>query len=109
LCAWYSQPGTGHPLSVAAFEEVLLQLLVLFEHEPRARDRYAAQIAAEAEDPLDGGLTRTTRFGLAELSKAWSSGKPHPQIVEAFLVALKTPNSGTGLASLRGMKPPPRF
>lgn len=97
LCAWYAEPAGADAPSAARFDQALRALLALLSQSPRARTLYAARLAALADDPLDGTLSRGARQLLRTLADAWPRTSP-AQAVDAVLQA----HSG-GLRALAGL------
>jgi hypothetical protein len=91
LCAEQPQ-GAGDASS--GFSSTLTALLRLVNHNDRARQLYIARLQAIAQDPLDGGLSRSTRQVLQALADAWSRATNTPaQVVDAAVQALPRRNS----------------
>lgn len=88
LCSWYAQPSALPALARSDFVELSSELIALFSVDDTARTLYCRQLAAEAEDPLDGTLSNKTRAGLAALADAWSRQRAPADVVAAFLDSL---------------------
>lgn len=101
LCAWYAQGGGAQPPSASSFDRAMRSLLSLVSASDEARLMYAQRLAAVADDPLSGTLTRGTRDGLRQLASRWEADAGDVQApVDAFLHALQG-NGLQGLASRR--------
>lgn len=112
LCAWHAQPGNRGQLNATAFDRAARALLGLVSHSDSARQLYCAKLRADAEDPMDGAWSRTTRQALQAMTHAWAAGA-QPQraaenAVEAFLAGLRQPeNRRLSIAATGGIPPIP--
>jgi hypothetical protein len=95
LCAWHAQPGDLGQLNASAFDRAARALLGLVSHSDAARHLYCAKLLADAEDPLSGAWSRTTRQALQAMVCAWAAAAPPRRAAEdavnAFLAGLRQP------------------
>lgn len=90
LCTWHSQ-GEGEPsLSAARFQVAACALVELIDASPLARRLYCDKLLADANDPLSGAWTRTTRTALAALATAWADGMAPAEVCARFIAELPT-------------------
>lgn len=98
LCSWHAQGEGGHGLPAVAFDRTLRALLHLLSQDAHAKQLYCDKLQADADDPLGGSLTRRTRDGLRNLTRAWREGDAQAA-VDAFLQA-------PSASSLSALAPP---
>ena len=111
LCAWHAQPDARGPLSATAFDRAARALLGMVSHSPTARNLYCAKLLGDAEDPLDGAWSRSTRSALRAMADAWAQAEEDPRhasarAVDAFLAELKQAQGADIHAVAKGWIPP---
>jgi hypothetical protein len=87
LCAWAGQ-GDEHALEARGFEAAAVPVLALVDAHPAARTLYCDKLLAEAQDPLEGTLSRSTRQAVVALAQAWAAGATPAEACARFLAAL---------------------
>ncbi len=112
LCAWYAQPDGRGTLSAVAFDRAARSLLCLVSHSAQARRLYCAKLLNDAEDPMGGAWTRSSRQALRAMSQAWAAPETNPQraaalAVDAFLLELKKSDSQRPFIASTSWAPPP--
>ena len=99
LCVWHAQADDAQALPAPAFESLAVAVLALVEADGDARALYARKLLADADDPLDGALTRRTRLALRDMASAWAGGATATDAVARFRQSLDGPG-GTSLGVL---------
>jgi len=90
LCTWYAQPTGQPPLTQSSFTSMANSLLRLVDCHAGGREMYCSKLLHDAEDPLSGSLSSSTRAGLAALANHWrQNGNPGLAIKE-YLNALNS-------------------
>jgi len=116
LCAWagQGQGPDGDTLAAADFEAAAQAVMALVMASEPARHLYCEKLLADAQDPLEGALSRSTRQAMAALAEAWAAGALPAEASARFIAALPR-SSGTlaslaaeGVARFRHGAPPPR-
>lgn len=99
LCATHDRPADG-PLPEQRFQREGSALLRLLSCDGDARRLYIERLAALAEDPLEGGLSRNARQGLRLMAQAWADGEAPDLVCQRYLgaVAAQAPSSLSALA-----------
>jgi hypothetical protein len=104
LCVWYAQASGREPIAAPAFDKAACSLLTLVSTSPQARSLYSAKLLADAQDPMDGVLSRPTRLAIEQMAQSWQSGNSPQQAVNRFLASLQESANKGGLKSLSGLK-----
>jgi hypothetical protein len=104
LCVWYAQASGRVPIAAPAFDRAARSLLTLVSTSEQARSLYSAKLLADAQDPMDGVLSRPTRLAIEQLAQSWQAGNSAQQTVNRFLASLQESTSNSGLRSLTGLK-----
>jgi len=99
LCAWHAQADPDQALSAEQFEAAASAVMELVAASREARLLYCEKLIAEADDPISGALTRSTREALRALAAAWAEGAAATDASARFLATLP-PTSKRSLASL---------
>lgn len=99
LCAWAGQGGAdGDTLAAADFESAAQAVMTVVSASDSARLLYCEKLLADAQDSLEGALSRSTRQAMAALAQAWAGGALPAEAAARFVMALPRP-AGT-LASM---------
>ena len=88
LCAWYAQPNELGALPVLAFDRAAKSLLGLIGHSKQAQQLYCAKLRADAEDPLGGTWSRSSRQALLKLVTVWEEQRNAVSAVDAFVAGM---------------------
>ncbi len=112
LCAWYTQPDGRGTLSATAFDRAARSLLCMVSHSTQARRLYCTKLLSDADDPMGGAWTRSSRQALRAMAQAWSTPESSPQraaalAIDAFLLELKRTESQHTITTSTGWIPPP--
>ncbi len=102
LCAWAGQAESFTHLMQREFEASAEAVMTLVEASPEARALYCEKLAADAEDPIEGALSRSTRRAMLALARSWEGGAPAAEAVARFVDELTrdaSPRWPTGLGS----------
>src|SRR5699024_12277366 len=79
LTTWYCQQTPRPMLEEPLYADALGKLLGLFNLNPRLRKLYAAKLAADASNELEGTYTQDTRDTLRRIAQHWPAEATTPQ------------------------------
>ncbi|MCG7899745.1 MAG: hypothetical protein JAY85_14985 [Candidatus Thiodiazotropha weberae] len=85
---WYAQPSGRSPLPIQGFHHAASELLDLFSSNQNAKYLYCTKLTADIEDPLDGSLSRKSRYAIGRFVEAWESDKSTDEVLNCFLDTL---------------------
>lgn len=108
LCAWAGQGGGGDidTLASADFESAAQAVMTVVSASDSARLLYCEKLLADAADPLEGALSRSTRQAMAAMAQAWAGGALPAEAATRFVTAL--PRQAGTLASMATLAMTPR-
>lgn len=105
LCAWAAQGEGDAALPAPAFERAAHSVMALVAANDMARQLYCEKLLADAQDSLEGALSRATRQAVGALARRWADSGDAAAACQAFLALL--PRGGAaapqGLAGLAGL------
>lgn len=108
LCAWAGQGDVMNHLVQREFEQAARAVIQLVNADPTARDLYCGQLIAEADDPIEGALSRGTRAAMREMATAWAADASPADVASAFVSSLAAPEPAAGWSASLGMAGLPR-
>ncbi|MCG7986238.1 MAG: hypothetical protein JAY64_10595 [Candidatus Thiodiazotropha weberae] len=85
---WYAQPSGRSPLPIQSFHHAASELLELISSNPKAKKLYCTKLTADIEDPLDGSLSRKSRYAIGNFVEAWEADKSTDEVLSSFLDTL---------------------
>ncbi|MCG8038672.1 MAG: hypothetical protein JAZ19_16745 [Candidatus Thiodiazotropha taylori] len=85
---WYAQPSGRSPLPIHSFHLAASDLLELISSNPKAKKLYCSKLSADIEDPLDGSLSRKSRYAIGKFIENWASDKSTEEVLSSFLDTL---------------------
>lgn len=108
LCAWAGQGGgaDGDTLPAADFESAAQAVMTVVSASDSARLLYCEKLLADAQDSLEGALSRSTRQAMAAMAQAWAGGALPAEAAARFVMAL--PRQAGTLASMATLAMAPR-
>mgnify|MGYP001474880244 CR=1 FL=1 len=106
LCASAAPGDGGAAMGAQEFAAAAQALMALVASRDDARGLYCEKLLAEADDALEGMLTRDARHAMRALALAWAGGATPAEASAACLAALPAEGRGSGLARLRLGLPP---
>jgi hypothetical protein len=80
----------------------------LVNADPTARDLYCGQLIAEADDPIEGALSRSTRAAMRNMATAWMADASPAGVASAFVTSLAAPAASPGWSASLGLAGLPR-
>ncbi|MCG7984699.1 MAG: hypothetical protein JAY90_18355 [Candidatus Thiodiazotropha lotti] len=86
---WYAQPSGRSPLPIQSFHHAASELLELISSNPKAKKLYCTKLTADIEDPLDGSLSRKSRYAIGSFVEAWEADKSTDEVLSSFLDTLQ--------------------
>ncbi|EHR71450.1 hypothetical protein BurJ1DRAFT_2621 [Burkholderiales bacterium JOSHI_001] len=107
LCAWAAQAEGDAALPHNLFENAAQSVMSLVAASDEARQLYCEKLLAEAQDSLEGALTRSTRHAMAELARAWADRGDPAHASSRFVGALPQGSSSLAAMSSRWRQPVP--
>lgn len=108
LCAWAGQGETLDHAMQREFAQAAQAVVQLVNADPTARDLYCGQLIAEADGPIEGALSRSTRAAMRNMATAWMADASPADVAAAFVTSLATPAPGTGWSASLGLAGLPR-
>jgi hypothetical protein len=89
LCTWYAQQDGASTLSLEQFQSGTCSLMELVAASADARLLYCEKLLADADDPIGGIFSRTTRAGIRALAESWKQGATPGDASTQFLHGLE--------------------
>jgi hypothetical protein len=108
LCAWAGQGEVMNHLVQREFEQAAQAVIQLVNADPTARGLYCGQLIAEADDPIEGALSRGTRAAMRNMATAWIGEASAADVAAAFVTSLAAPAPAAGWPASLGLAGLPR-
>ncbi len=108
LCAWAGQGDVMNHLVQREFEHGAQAVIQLVNADRTARDLYCGQLVAEADAPIEGALSRSTRAAMRNMATVWMSDASPADVASAFVASLTTHATPAGWSASLGLPGLPR-
>ncbi len=106
LCSWADQSEGMNHLMQREFEQATQAVMHLVNADATARKLYCEQLMAQADDPIEGALSRRARAAMRAMAVTWAGGAAPPEAAASFVAALGAPaNEASRWASTFGAAP----
>jgi hypothetical protein len=94
LCAWAGESAGMSMSDQREFEQAVESIVSLIDADPHAKRLYCEKLAADADDPIEGSMSRGTRQAVRALASAWSGGATPAEATAQFVAELAKKGAG---------------
>ncbi len=96
LCAWAGDAANASLVAQREFEQAAQAVMSLVDADADARSLYCDKLLADADDPIEGAMSRGTRQAVRVLATAWAAGAAPAEATSRFVAELARKGDGGG-------------